>query len=109
MARNVSRVECKSEKQFTLNNCRYPVDWIKGCARKVYWCLCSGGRREVPKAHRRFVDMLFPDSLCSDPSNVKFQTKTVKRVYSVLCCLDQPLSARYACVQSAMLAADGLC
>jgi hypothetical protein len=112
MAPNVSRVEagfalCKSAKQLVLNIGRYPADWIKGYARKVYWCLCSGCRREVPKAHRRFVDMLFPDSLCSDQSNVKI-SKTVKRVYSV-CCLDQPLRARYACVQSAMLAADGLC
>ena len=46
--------------------------------------------------------------LCAPTTRMwKFQ-KTVKRVYSV-CCLGQPLRARYACVPSAMLAADGLC
>src|SRR5437868_11623421 len=46
--------------------------------------------------------------LCAPTTRMwKFQ-KTVKRVYSV-CCLDQPLRARYACGPSAMLAADGLC
>src|SRR5437762_14089151 len=100
MAPNVSRVEagfavCKSAKQLTLNNGRYPADWIKGCARKVYWCLCSGCRREVPKAHRRFVDMLFPDSLCSDQSNVKISKD---RQASVLCMLSGPATACKICM-----------
>ena len=81
------------------------VHWMESWARKVDWYLFSGRRSEVPKAHRRFVDMLFPDPLCPRP--VQHEISDKDRQASVFFMLSGPATECKMCVYPKCSAGDG--
>lgn len=82
------------------------VDWMESWARKVDWCLCSGRRSEVPKAHRRFVDMLFSDPLCPRPVQREISDKDRQAsVFFIM--LSGPATECKMCVYQKCSAGDG--